>query len=81
MAIKVLRENTSPKANKEILDVSPSTLSSQEYRREPWLQVWALSSLEFEEVEETLCYPQTSTLTLPSLWAVVLVCVGWGWIR
>ena len=28
VAIKVLRENTSPKANKEILDVSPSTLSS-----------------------------------------------------
>ena len=27
VAIKVLRENTSPKANKEILDVSPSTLS------------------------------------------------------
>lgn len=49
MAIKVLRENTSPKANKEILDVSPSTLSSQEYRRSG---VWALSSLEFEE---TLC--------------------------
>lgn len=26
VAIKVLRENTSPKANKEILDVSPSAL-------------------------------------------------------
>lgn len=35
VAIKVLRENTSPKANKEILDVSPSTLSSREYMREP----------------------------------------------
>lgn len=31
VAIKVLRENTSPKANKEILDVSPSTLSSWGY--------------------------------------------------
>ena len=34
VAIKVLRENTSPKANKEILDVSPSALPSQEYRRD-----------------------------------------------
>lgn len=31
VAIKVLRENTSPKANKEILDVSSSTF----YRRDP----------------------------------------------
>lgn len=48
MAIKVLRENTSPKANKEILDVSPSTL----YRRDPpgcWSGLWAFSSLGFEE--------------------------------
>lgn len=36
VAIKVLRENTSPKANKEILDVSPSTVSSLEYGRDLW---------------------------------------------
>lgn len=35
VAIKVLRENTSPKANKEILDVSPSTLPSREHGRAP----------------------------------------------
>lgn len=35
VAIKVLRENTSPKANKEILDVSPSALPSRECGRGP----------------------------------------------
>lgn len=30
VAIKVLRENTSPKANKEILDVSPLLSAAQE---------------------------------------------------
>lgn len=45
VAIKVLRENTSPKANKEILDVSPSTLSVWEYRRDPpWRQLLAVVS-------------------------------------
>ena len=34
VAIKVLRENTSPKANKEILDVSPSALSRWACRRD-----------------------------------------------
>lgn len=79
VAIKVLRENTSPKANKEILDVSPSNVPSWEYRRDTWLQVQDLgpSSLGFEE---TLCYPQTSTLNLPILWAVVLV-FRWGQIQ
>lgn len=35
MAIKVLRENTSPKANKEILDVSPFTFSLGTCERPP----------------------------------------------
>lgn len=51
VAIKVLRENTSPKANKEILDVSPSALPSQECRMGPGCGpgLWAPSSLGFKE--------------------------------
>lgn len=67
VAIKVLRENTSPKANKEILDVSPSTLSSREYRREPPAAglgpgLWALSV--HWRLGRHFVVPQTSTLNL-----------------
>lgn len=80
VAIKVLRENTSPKANKEILDVSPFTLSSQEYRRDP-LDAGLGSGLSLLGFEDTLCCPQTSNLNVPGVQAVVLVFFGWGQIQ
>ena len=76
VAIKVLRENTSPKANKEILDVSPSALPAGRARGTSWLWVWALGSLSLG-FEEALCVIPTPRLNLPSPRAVVLVCVGW----
>lgn len=74
VAIKVLRENTSPKANKEILDVSPSTLSSRECRRDP-LAAGLHSGLSLFPGRQFMI-PQTSTLNLSNLWAMVLVYEG-----
>lgn len=44
VAIKVLRENTSPKANKEILDVSPFALPARSTEGTPRCRsgLWAL---------------------------------------
>lgn len=74
VAIKVLRENTSPKANKEILDVSPSTLSSWEYRRD--LLAVGLGSGLFLHCGIWEALYDFQTLTLNLLWATILVCDG-----
>lgn len=81
VAIKVLRENTSPKANKEILDVSPCTLSGREHRREPPAAGLGSGLALFTGVwRDTLWSPKPRLLT-SCLWAMFLVCDGWGWIE
>lgn len=81
VAIKVLRENTSPKANKEILDVSPSTLSSWEYSGDPLAAGVGCGFCFHWGFRRPFVIPQISTLNLLNLWAMVLVCDEWGWIE
>lgn len=78
VAIKVLRENTSPKANKEILDVSPSTLPSQEYRRN--LLAVCLGSL-FTEVWEALCDSPSLDSQPPVGHGSGLCRMGMDWVK
>lgn len=74
MAIKVLRENTSPKANKEILDVSPFALSLGNCEESPTV---ALGCFFFIGVH--LRWTQTSSLNLSILGSLDVA--GEGWVR
>lgn len=82
VAIKVLRENTSPKANKEILDVSPPARppAPAGVRRPPLAGLGSGLPLPWD-LRRHVCYPQTWTLHLPILWAMALVGVRWGRVQ